>query len=58
MSAPVMFLEDCYKEVKGPAMGEDLDYYNGKVITLTESASDKYIFGKLFFANKITSLSF
>ncbi len=31
-------------------------YANGEVITLTESASDKYIFGKLFFANDIVSL--
>ena len=32
------------------------DYYNGKVITLTESSSNKYIFGKFFFANKIIAL--
>ena len=44
------------KAIKGPAMAEGLDYYNGKVITLTESASDKYIFGKFFFADKIVSL--
>ena len=37
-------------------MSEDLDYYDGKVITLFESACDKYIFGKFFFANKIVSL--
>ena len=52
----VYFL-DAYKDtVHGPAMGEDLDYYNGKIITLTESASNKYIFGKFFFANKIVAL--
>jgi len=39
-------------------MAEGLDYYDGKVITLTESASNKYIFGKLFFAFKIVGLDF
>lgn len=56
--APVYYLNGCVKEVKGPVMGEDMDYYDGKVITLTESASDKYIFGKFFFANKIFGLEF
>lgn len=55
--APVYYLDNCIKQIKGPAMGEDLDYYNNCVITLTESASNKYIFGKFFFANKIISLS-
>lgn len=55
---PVYMLGECVREIKGPAMGEDLDYYNGKVITLTESASNKYIFGKLFFANDIVALDF
>ena len=39
-------------------MAEGLDYLDGEVITLTESASNKYIFGKFFFANKIVSLKF
>jgi hypothetical protein len=56
--APVYYLNGVVKEISGPAMGEDLDYYNGKVITMTESASDKYIFGKFFFANKIVALDF
>ena len=56
--APVYFLEECLQDIKGPAMAEGLDYLDGKVITLTESASDKYIFGKFFFANKIVSLDF
>ena len=55
--APVYYLNNCQRVVEGPAMGEDLDYYNGKIITLTESASNKYIFGKFFFANKIVALS-
>ncbi len=56
--APVYFLTEVEKEVKGPAMAEGLDFSNGKVITLTESASDKYIFGKFFFADKIVELDF
>ncbi|MBQ2757840.1 MAG: hypothetical protein IJF31_05075 [Clostridia bacterium] len=56
--APLYYLDQLEREVKGPAMGEDLDYYNGKIVTLTESASDKYIFGKLFGADKIVLLDF
>ncbi|MBQ8720489.1 MAG: hypothetical protein IJY65_05595 [Clostridia bacterium] len=56
--APVYFLDKCVKEVEGPAMGEDLDWYDGRVITLSESASNKYIFGKLFFADDIVGLEF
>ncbi len=54
--APLYYLDSFINEIKGPAMAEGLDYYDGKVITLTESASDKYIFGKFFFANKIVGL--
>lgn len=54
--APLYYLDQLEKEVKGPAMGEDLDYYDGKIVTLTESASDKYIFGKLFGADKVVLL--
>ena len=54
--APLYYLDKLVKEIKGPAMGEDLDYYNGEIITLTESASNKYIFGKFFFVNNIVSL--
>lgn len=56
--APVYGFTKCAKDIKGPAMAEGLDYYKGKVITLTESASNKYIFGKFFFANKIVALDF
>ncbi len=55
---PVYFLVNPTQVVKGPAMSEGLDYYDGKIITLTESASDKYIFGKFFFADKIVALEF
>ena len=54
--APVYFLDNVDEVVKGPAMAEGLDYYKGNVITLTESASNKYIYGKLFFAYYIVSL--
>lgn len=54
--APVFCLTGCLREVNGPAMAEGLDFTDGKVITLFESASDKYIFGKLFFADKIVAL--
>jgi len=56
--APVYYLNGCIKEMNGPAMGEDMDWYDGRVITLTESASDKYIFGKFFFATKIVAIEF
>ncbi len=54
--APVYYLQQTVSEVSGPAMAEGLDYFRGKIITLTESASDKYIFGKLFFATDIVSI--
>ena len=55
-SAPLYYLDRLEREIKGPAMAEGLDEYNGRIITLTESASDKYIFGKFFFADKIVAL--
>lgn len=54
--APVYYLTKTEKTFKGPAMAEGMDVMDGKVITLTESASDKYIFGKFFFADKIVAL--
>ncbi len=56
--APVFYLVDPLREVKGPAMGEDVDVSGGEVYTLFESASDKYIFGKFFFADRIVKLRF
>lgn len=56
--APLFYLDKLEREVKGPAMAEGLDYYDGQVITLTESASNKYIFGKLFGAVHIVGLKF
>ena len=43
-------------KILAPAMSEDMDYYNGKVITLTEVAANKYFYGKLFFADDIVAL--
>lgn len=54
--APLYYLDVLEKEIHGPAMSEDLDYYDGKIITLSESASNKYIFGKFFGATKIVAL--
>ena len=56
--APLYYLDQLEREVKGPAMSEGLDYRDGKVITLTESASNKYLFGKLFGATHIVGLEF
>ena len=56
--APLFYLDSLERQMTGPAMGEDLDYYDGQVITMTESASNKYVFGKFFFANKIVKLKF
>lgn len=55
--APVYYLCETTQIIKGPAMSEDLDCKNGKIYTMTESASDKYIFGKFFFANKIIAFN-
>ena len=61
--AEVYFLTEPSKTVKAPAMSEDLDIIkaeNGteKVITLFESACNKYFYGKFFFANYIAALDF
>lgn len=47
----VKALVNPYKDIKGPAMSEDLEYYNGRIITAQESGSRKYIFG-IFFGDK------
>ena len=56
LEAPLYYLEKETKAIYGPAMSEDLSYKDGKIYSLTESASNKYIFGKFFFANDIYSL--
>ena len=57
-NAPLFFLDEPTRNVEGPAMSEDLDYEDGKVITLFESACNKYYFGKLFGATYIAGLDF
>lgn len=56
---PVYFLDEYDKTLKGPAMSEDLDYdeINNQIITLTESACNKYVFGKFFFATTFFALN-
>ena len=56
--APVYYLGECERTLMAPAMGEDLDWYNGRIITLSECASDKYILGKFFFDYYVVSLDF
>lgn len=48
--AKVYFLDkdNASKNLKAPAMSEDLDYRNGKVLYLSESACNKYVLGKFF----------
>jgi len=55
--APVYLMDDCIYQFNGPAMAEGLDWYNGKIITMTESACNKYIYGKFFFANQIVAFT-
>lgn len=56
--APVFTYSKCTKDLLAPAMTEDLDIYkDGRVLTLTESACNKYVFGKFFFANNVFSLN-
>lgn len=54
--APVYFLDNPVKVIEGPAMAEGIDLYKGNFIACFESASNKYIFGKFFFAYDIVSL--
>lgn len=55
-SLPLYILDNPSKVITGPCMSEDLSVYNGKVYCLTESACNKYILGKLFFAYNIFAL--
>lgn len=56
-NAPLYFLDDPTAILKGPAMSEDLDFSNGRFYTSSESASDKYIFGKFFFSDYYYSIA-
>lgn len=48
-----------FKNIKGPMLlnGLDLNYDNSKVLIISTSGSSKYIFGSMFFSNKIRELS-
>lgn len=54
--APLFFADVPSKDLMAPQMSEDLDLVDGKPATVTESACNKYFFGKLYFANKIYSM--
>jgi hypothetical protein len=53
---PVYTLGEYTNKIMAPTMSEDLDWYDGKVITVYESAANKYFFGKLFFADDVNAL--
>ena len=55
---PVYYFSPCEREIHGPAMGEDMDFSEGKIITLSENATKKYLFGKFFFGGQIVALDF
>ena len=60
-NSKVFFLDEPTKTIKAPAMSEDLDIIfendnSETILTMFESASNKYFFGKFFFANYIAAL--
>lgn len=54
---PLYYLDssNMTKDVLMPAFSEDLDVVDGRVIVGFESACNKYVVGKFFFANKVIS---
>ena len=57
----LFFLDKPSRTITAPAMSEDLDIFvskdgKEKVTTMFESSSNKYFFGKLFFANYIAGM--
>ncbi len=58
LNAETYFISQYEKKLKCPPMIEDLDIDdNGRIITYSEAGSNKYIFGKLFFMNKVYSIN-
>ncbi len=57
-SVPLYYLDssNLEKTMTLPAFSEELDIVDGRVIVSFESACNKYIVGKLFFADKVISL--
>lgn len=54
---PLYILDETVEKahLKMAPMAEEIDFAGGKMYTSCESASDKYIFGKLYFAKKIVA---
>ena len=50
--------EDCDQVIKAPPMAEELVYLGGKIYIMNESASNKYIFGKITTGRKIYAYSY
>jgi hypothetical protein len=46
------------EEISAPPMSEEIYYRDGKILIMTEAASNKYIFGKLTGAWKLYSLNY
>ena len=60
-NSEMFFLDEPTKTIKAPAMSEDLDIIfendnSETILTMFESSSNKYFFGKFFFANYIAAL--
>mgnify|MGYP003440089128 FL=1 len=60
-NSEVYFLDEPTKTIKAPAMSEDLDIIfendnSETILTMSESSSNKYFYGKFFFANYIAAL--
>lgn len=54
--APLYTLSMVTCSLQAPPMMEDLDIKDDRIIVFNESACNKYVFGKFFFADKIVSL--
>lgn len=56
-SVPIIYLDSTslVSTVKAPPMAEEIIYFDNSVIVMTESASDKYIFGKFTSGRRIRS---
>lgn len=53
---PLYFLGDPTSVLFAPSFSEDLDIVDGKIISCTEGASNKYIIGKFYFDYYISAL--
>ena len=56
-SVPVYYLDSAclVEDVKAPPMAEEMVWLDGRVYILTESASMKYLFGKLMSGHHVYS---